>query len=309
MGRRHISAAGFARIFLLAAVSLLPAAARAADGVLEIDPSCAGVGCFPGDGAGYPIQITNPGSYKLTGNLDLRVLASPGDQNAIQVSADGVTIDLAGFSIIGPVTCSTPPVNCTGIGSGVGIQGPVTGLTVRNGTITGLGSAGIFVIGDIGRFESLTLWWNGSIGLQATGLGSQVVNVNSSWNGGRGIWVGQAGSIRRSTAVWNKFAGLSGEADVLYLDNTAYRNGMQGILSGGRSLYARNVISDNGNEGIIESLGGSLAFGNTISENTSFGIAFGGATSAFTENVFANNLSSFLSGVSLNQNLCNGANC
>ena len=69
----------------------------------------------------------------------------------------------------------------------------MTGLTVKNGTIAGLGSAGVFALGEINRFENLTLWWNGGTGLQVTGLGTQVVNVNSSWNGGRGICVGQGG--------------------------------------------------------------------------------------------------------------------
>jgi hypothetical protein len=307
--RRHLSpAVRIARAVALACLAACPASA--ADGVLEIDPACVIVGCFDGDTPNYPIQITHPGSYKLTGNLDLGI-GGPGsqDRSAIQVNADGVTIDLAGFAILGPVICSTPPVNCSNTGSGIGIQGTVIGLTVKNGTITGLGSNGIFVLGEIPRFENLTLFWNGGAGLQATGLGAQVVNVNSSWNGGTGIWVGQGGSVRRSTAALNKLNGLAGSADVLYVDNTTYQNGMQGIAASGRSLFARNVVNDNGAAGINDNGSGSLAFGNTIAENTQFGIAFGAATSAYTENVFSNNAASVLSGVSLTQNLCNGANC
>ena len=65
---------------------------------------------------------------------------------------------------------------------------------------------------------------------------------------------------------------------------------MQGISGSGRSLYVRNVVSDNSMDGINDNGTGSLVFGNTISENTGFGVAFGGVTSAYTENIFANNL-------------------
>ena len=302
------------RRFATSAVALVCLAvgpALAADGVLEIDPACVAVGCFPGDTAHYPIQITQPGSYKLTGNLDLGIGAGPvaQDRTAILVGADGVTIDLAGFAILGPVTCSPRPVNCSNTGIGVGIQSVATGLTVRNGTITGLGSAGVFTIGEINRFENLTLFWNGGTGLQATGIGAQVVGVSSSWNGGSGIWVGQGSFIRRSTAAWNKLDGLAGLADVLYIDNTMYQNGQDGLAASGRSLFARNVVNDNDSDGIIDNGAGSLAFGNAIAENTGVGLLFGAATSAYTENVFSNNAGSVVGGASLLQNLCNGANC
>ena len=40
------------------------------DGVLEIDQACAlATGCFDGDKALFPVSITQPGSYILTGNL------------------------------------------------------------------------------------------------------------------------------------------------------------------------------------------------------------------------------------------------
>jgi hypothetical protein len=44
----------------------------ASDGQLEINQACAvNTGCFPGDDPGFPVTITQPGSYRLTGNLDL----------------------------------------------------------------------------------------------------------------------------------------------------------------------------------------------------------------------------------------------
>ena len=48
----------------------------------------------------FPIIITKPGSYKLRTNL----VVPDANTTAILVHADNVTIDLSGFSIIGPCT-------------------------------------------------------------------------------------------------------------------------------------------------------------------------------------------------------------
>jgi hypothetical protein len=54
----------------------------------------------------FPIEITAPGSYRLASDLKVTSLSA----DAIDIRADDVTLDLNGFSIIGP-----------GAGSGVGI--------------------------------------------------------------------------------------------------------------------------------------------------------------------------------------------
>ena len=61
-----------APISLIVAIGLLAlwtGMALAPDGQLEINDACALAGCFAGDTAGYPVAITTPGSYRLTGNL------------------------------------------------------------------------------------------------------------------------------------------------------------------------------------------------------------------------------------------------
>jgi len=50
----------------------------------------------PGDAAGFPVTISEVGSYRLTGNLSI------GSTDAIEITADNVTLDLNGFLIIGP---------------------------------------------------------------------------------------------------------------------------------------------------------------------------------------------------------------
>ena len=75
----------------------------AADGVIEINNARAlSGGVTPGDTAGYPVSINLPGSYRLTGNLEITSI-NPPNTNAIEVNAEDVTIDLGGFEILGPM--------------------------------------------------------------------------------------------------------------------------------------------------------------------------------------------------------------
>src|SRR5213079_870780 len=95
-------------------------------------------GVTPGDAPGFPVTLSVAGSYRLSGNLTV----PDENTNAIVVSADNVTIDLNGFSILGPVVCSGNPVSCnftTGTGTGVIVDGLHPNLTLVNGTIRGMG--------------------------------------------------------------------------------------------------------------------------------------------------------------------------
>jgi len=104
------------RTFLLI-LGFAASAVHASDGVFEINADCAVVGCFDGDSAGYPVTISESGSYRLTGNLTTTNV----DTTLIRVVADNVTIDLNGFSLSGPVTCSGAQTACSSSGDGVGI--------------------------------------------------------------------------------------------------------------------------------------------------------------------------------------------
>jgi hypothetical protein len=73
--------------------------------------------------SGGTIKVAKPGSYFLGSNLNSALLATP----AIKVTANNVTINLNGFSIIGAGRN----------GTAAGINGAnVSGLTIVNGTIT-----------------------------------------------------------------------------------------------------------------------------------------------------------------------------
>jgi hypothetical protein len=180
-------------LFFLAA---LTAASHASDGRYEISEHCAVLGCFPGDPPGLPVIISQPGSYVLTSNLT----TSDVDQTLIQVSAHNVSVDLNGFSLVGPVSCTGSPNECSasGVGNGIYVTScspfPCGGLHIRNGTVRGMGRRALeihYVKGVI--LENLSLMENGSHGIFSfCGAGVGAVeglarNLVVTRNGGDGL--------------------------------------------------------------------------------------------------------------------------
>ena len=126
---------------------------QAADGVIEINQASVEAA------GGFPFEITQAGSYRLTGNLEVDDV----DTTAIWVRASYVTVDLNGFSILGPVLCDSDGA-CPERGDGAGVwagptlpgdddlispgenqnQPPIPiGVEVRNGVVSGMGHAGV----------------------------------------------------------------------------------------------------------------------------------------------------------------------
>ena len=102
------------------AMALIPAYAYAVDGQVLINQSTVNAA------GGFPYTITQPGSYKLSGNLVV-----PLGVNGFEINADGVTIDLNGFSITG-----------SGLFSPLSIAFHGTNrqrILIMNGTMSGLG--------------------------------------------------------------------------------------------------------------------------------------------------------------------------
>jgi hypothetical protein len=70
----------------------------AGDGVILIDQNRALAGnVTPVDAPGFPVTITQPGSYRLSGNL-----TAGANVSGIEILASNVTLDLNGFTISGP---------------------------------------------------------------------------------------------------------------------------------------------------------------------------------------------------------------
>jgi hypothetical protein len=141
-------------ILVVLTMALLPSCALGADGQVLINQSTL-------TAAGGTFTITSAGSYKLSGNLQAK------DQNTsvIVIQHDHVTIDLNGFAITGTADCSAG-FPCLNIGSGKGISSiccqNYNNITIRNGTIQGMGSSGIEITGDSMLVEYMHLRSNGS---------------------------------------------------------------------------------------------------------------------------------------------------
>lgn len=252
---------------VLAGLLLLPVAAFAVDGVREINQSCALAGCFSGDAPGFPVTIDQDGSYVLTGNLDVSGLSVPENRTAVDITALRVTLDMNGFSIIGPVSCTgTPVTSCTPSGgSGDGIQAPfATGsaVTIRNGIVRGMGNTGVGCGGscnvrdvqaienglvgitnsnDHGVFINNTARRNGQYGFIVDGL---VEGNTAVGNGGYGIFTNPGSRVIRNHSENNGGNGVRCFTCSL-LDNVVIGNAGFGVELGGRAVYGRNLIDDN----------------------------------------------------------------
>jgi parallel beta-helix repeat protein len=283
----------------------LPTPALASDGVLEINRACAvQTGCFAGDTAGFPVTISARGSYRLTSNLALP------DENTdgIQISNDNVSIDLAGFEIRGPVVCSGAPLTCvpaTGTGSGVASNSSFSGLSVRNGSIRGMGLYGVS-LGFQSEVANLRVRENRINGIYV-GNGSTVSGNTAHSNGGAGIFVGSGSTVSGNTAYLNGNDGIFAGNGSTVSGNTAYRNEDDGIAVAEGSTVSSNAAYLNGDTGIFTAPGCTV-IGNTMRQNTGFGLN-AQSQSGYRENVLSNNTGGTVTGLGINagNNVCDGS--
>jgi hypothetical protein len=224
----------------LAVVAMGPA--EAVDGVTEINQAKAlAGGVTPSDGPGFPVLILDTaGSFRLTSNL----VVPDADTTAIRVSSFSgpveVTIDLNGFSIIGPVECErvdTETVcSASGTGSGIDVGSMGVALTVTNGTIRGMGNHGIAATfsGGRTRIDNLIAVSNASNGISV--LLTQITNSRAELNGQDGVSATDDGGVIRGCSFRdNGNYGLYSTAGNGIGDNAFYGN-TAGAYVGGAVL-------------------------------------------------------------------------
>jgi len=73
----------------------------------SLAPSRAYAQKLVGQAKTLPIVISKSGSYKLRSNI----VVPDANTTAIEIRADNVTLDLGGFSILGPTSCTVGPAN------------------------------------------------------------------------------------------------------------------------------------------------------------------------------------------------------
>lgn len=239
--------------------------AFAADGTLEINQACAQVGCFAGDTAGFPVTITGAAgtSYLLTSDLNL---ASEGSgTHGVQISGAYVTLDLNGFSIIGPNSCTGTgaALSCTFAagGNGVNIVDPAYGVTVKNGTLRNMAGFGAQGVGRGHHFERLTARHNGGDGVGMDGY-AMVSWVKALENGEDGIDADLSSIVENCIASGNKDDGVELDSHGALVRATVARgNGQRGFNVlfdssefGGDNVSSSNAVADNCGGGTCTSL-------------------------------------------------------
>lgn len=258
-------------LILVLLLSTLANDALAVDGVLEINQICAvQTGCFSGDTAGFPVTIVSPGGYRLTSNLGL----PSSNTDAIVVSTSSVSIDLGGFEIAGTVTCSGTPLVCSPVsGTGSGVKRAVAtnlGISVMNGSITGMGSHGVW-LGGAAEVANLRVRWNAYRGIYA-GAGSTVVGNTAYQNGETGIVADNGSTVSGNAAFENASEGIVASVGVTVVGNTANQNGTVGISAASGSTVSSNTAFRNVGDGISVG-GGSTVSNNTVQQNGNEGIS------------------------------------
>jgi hypothetical protein len=148
--------------------------------------------------------INQPGSYKLVNNL---IFNGPSSGACLSITASFVTIDLAGFSISG-----IPRIPPFAAGAIVAGDENGTGVTVRNGSISGGFTAGVFLAGYGSIVEGIRITGGGlgGVGISAIGVirGNTVVGIAGPGPGnGTGIFAA-GGVITGNYSTSNRAFGI-----------------------------------------------------------------------------------------------------
>ena len=239
---------------------------------------------------GFPYTLSQAGSYRLASNLTVP------DENttAIRILVSNVTLDLNGFSIIGPVVCTGTPPTCTPAnGTGVGVDGAAANITVMNGTVRGMGRGGVSV-GDNGTVRGMRVLSIGgpiAISLRNGSVAAENIVKDVAIEG---IFGGSA-----NTMTNNVVTNVGQFGTCL---NTAGSGGIGGVISNNTCRDANFGIGTDG---------GYLVIGNSVTNARNGGLALQ-PTDGYANNVL-NNPGAFFGnvfgGVNMGHNLCGTALC
>ena len=204
-----------------------------------------------------PFTVSNAGSYYLTTNL-----TGVSGSSGISINASDVTLDLAGFALIG----------VPGSLNGISVSITRTNVTVGNGTVRGWSGDGVFVNyayrttlrglrayanggrGIVSGTDSLvndcTAINNGGDGISIAG-GSVIRNCVAAGNGGIGIYTASLSVIIHCTAIGNTNSGIDSDGSGSVSGCTADRNGAHGIYLWSAGDVTDCVAEGNSNNGIV----------------------------------------------------------
>ncbi len=234
----------------------------AADGRIEINQASIDVG------GGFPLTISEPGSYLLTGNL----LNPSKDTHTLVITAPGIVLDLNGFRIMGPTTC-TPA--CDNAGTGSHIRVDADHVTVSNGTLRGAGAHGIIATPNAGnlRIDSVRFVENFVRGMDASATPDvSVVNCMAMRNGADGFYLGVRARVEESVMAENGAAGAALFANGIITHSYAAQNIQSGFKLFGAGVALENVSISNAGRGF--ELFGNSGYGGNLMHGNSAGTVY-----------------------------------
>lgn len=244
-------------------VSVLGGKALAEEGIVEINEARAlAGGVSTGDTAGYPVTISEPGSYALTGNL-----IQSASTTTIMISADDVDLDLRGFKITNAIATENDEVS---------------GARARNGSI----GDGNLVLGPAAVVEDIKVT-SGSI---IVGMDSLVSHSAVSDAGSRAIRALDGSVILANRVEGAQSICILASNNVRIEKNKAKNCGDRGIDASFSAVLIGNIVTNGGSSFGISTADGSLLKGNIVRDTAGYGYRFASdAHVALKDNVFENN--------------------
>jgi len=283
---------------LVVAGPLSPAAGPVASSyktLNEVEPRVAiNAANTPGDASSI-FRITQPGSYYLTGNLN-----GQADKDAvITIAADGVTLDLNGFTIHGngaQYGLNAGAIKHTTIRNGVIRNAGTNAISLSNATAThvadmqifnagesavGLGSTSIVervtcinsgtgaISVDTGStVRQTTVSGSGDYGISATK--SVIEGCAVTGAGGYGFSVGESSTITNSTAA-GCVSGFGASSKSRFINCVATGSANIGFVAGFSGVVEGCTANNNGTDGILAN-DDAVVRNCTANDNTGHGI-------------------------------------
>lgn len=201
--------------------------------------------------------------------------------HGVTIGADGITIDLKGFTIGGTQA---------GLRYGINNTGGHDGLTVKNGVVTKF-DYGVAASGDGVTVSRLVASGNVNAGIWIDGSSASVKSSSALGNGASGIIVqgGNGANIQSSTASGNALDGIfTNNGSVSVTKSIAFGNGSAGIeVRSDAAKITSSTASANQGEGIhvegdAPQIKGNRAEGNSFPGGASNGSGLGISAVSFT---------------------------
>ncbi len=271
---------------------------------LEINQQAVEQGLPPCDATpGFPCEITVSGAYHLSSDL----VSDAPNAHIVEITADDVTLDLAGFSLRGPATCAWGggTVNCIDTGSGDGVHATSSArVTIRGGNVLNAAANGL-ALGESAVIDLVHVHGAGEVGI-ALKAGSAVTRCTVGFTGSFGI-EGAFGVSVTGTLVHH--AGSVGLSDIsLAARNRVTTNDGHGIETTLSAVILDNIVHNNDGDGVHAAID-ALVLDNTLLENAFYGLRFATFEGAYGGNIVADNGFGTVSGpgVEVAANSCDGS--